>query len=134
MSSADPLAAVLIGLGGGLRSFATPTALALHGRGPFAGAARTIAFGAAAGELIADKQPSMASRWSPRGLSLRVVFSAGAGRDAAGPRGAALAAGCALAAAFAGSRLRTARPGLRLAFAEDALSYGLVLAGAHRLG
>jgi len=55
-------AALLIGLGGGLRSFAPPVALGLRGRGPLAGAARFIALGAAAGELVADKQPEMGSR------------------------------------------------------------------------
>jgi hypothetical protein len=33
-------AALAIGLGGGLRSFAPAMALAVHGRGPFAGRAR----------------------------------------------------------------------------------------------
>jgi hypothetical protein len=69
------LAAAVLGAGGGLRSFAPPAVLAARGGGPFAGPARFIAFGAAAGELIADKQPDMGSRWAPRGLSLRLGFS-----------------------------------------------------------
>ena len=57
-------AALAIGLGGGLRSFAPVVALTVHGRGPLAGRARFIAFAAAAGELLADKHPSTPSRWS----------------------------------------------------------------------
>jgi uncharacterized membrane protein len=107
-------------------------ALALHGRGPLAGPARFIAFGAAAGELIADKQPQMASRLAPRGLTLRLSFSSSGGYDLGGWEGAGVATVAALTAAFVGSRLRTkvhARSAqLAAAIAEDALSYGLVLA------
>jgi uncharacterized membrane protein len=107
-------------------------ALALHGRGPLAGPARFIAFGAATGELIADKQPQMASRLAPRGLTLRLSFSSSGGYDLGGWEGAGVATVAALAAAFAGSRLRTKVHGrsaqLAAAIAEDALSYGLVLA------
>jgi hypothetical protein len=124
--------AALLGLGGGLRSFAPPVALGLHGRGPLAGPARFIAFGAAAGELIADKQPSMPSRLSPRGLTLRLGFSGIGGHDLAGWPGAGVAAALALGAAVAASRLRTMvrdpRMGLAAALAEDAMSYALVLA------
>ncbi|GAA1319570.1 hypothetical protein [Pseudonocardia xinjiangensis] len=132
MSDRRLVAAALLGLGGGLRSFAPPVALALHGRGPLAGAARFIAFGAAVGEVIADKQPQMGSRLAPRGLGLRLGFSSTGGGDLGGWEGAGIAAVAALAAAFAGSRLRTTVQGrpaqLAAAVAEDALSYGLVLA------
>jgi uncharacterized membrane protein len=130
-------AALVMGLGGGLRSFAPPVALAVHGRGPLAGPARFIAFGAAAGELIADKQPNMPSRFSPRGLTLRLAFSSTGGHLLAGPPGAAIAAVAALGSAFAGSRLRTKVHGsgrqLAAAALEDALSYSLVLTGAAAL-
>lgn len=128
----DLIAAGLLGLGGGLRSFAPPVALAIHGRGPLAGPARFIAFGAAAGELIADKQPHMPSRWSPRGLSLRLAFSSTGGRELGGWVGAGIAAAAALSSAYAGSHLRVKvhgrAAGLVAATAEDALSYALALA------
>jgi uncharacterized membrane protein len=130
-------AALVMGLGGGLRSFAPPVALAVHGRGPLAGPARFIAFGAAAGELIADKQPNMPSRFSPRGLTLRLAFSSTGGHLLAGTPGAAIAAAAALGSAFAGSRLRTKVHGskrqLAAAALEDALSYSLVLTAAAAL-
>jgi len=123
--------AALLGLGGGLRSFAPPAALALHGTGPLAGPARFIAFGAAAGELIADKQPDMPSRLSPRGLTLRLSFSGSGGHELAGWAGAGVAAGLALTAAVAASQLRTAVRGRRnqlaAAVVEDAISYALVV-------
>jgi hypothetical protein len=124
--------AALLGLGGGLRSFAPAVALALHDRGPLAGPARFIALGAGAGELIADKQPQMPSRLSRRGLTLRLGFSIGGGHELAGWAGAGVAGAGALAAAVAGSQLRTLvrgrRSQLAAAVAEDAMSYGLVLA------
>jgi hypothetical protein len=124
------LAAAILGAGGGLRSFAPPAALTAHGRGLFPGPGRFVVFGAAAGELIADKQPDMPSRWSPRGLSFRLGFSAMGGHDLAGAGGAAVAAGAALITARAGSFLRgqiTDRPAaLAAAMLEDALSYTLV--------
>ena len=126
------VAAALLGLGGGLRSFAPPVTLAIRGRGPLAGSARFIAYGAAAGELIADKQPQMSSRLAPRGLALRLGFSSIGGRDVGGWQGAGIATVAALAAMFAGSWLRGkvhGRPAqLAAAVAEDTLSYGLVLA------
>ena len=132
------VSAALLGLGGGLRSFAPPVALAVRGRGPLTGPARYIAFGAATGELIADKQPQMASRLALRGLALRLAFSSSGGRDLGGWEGAGVATVAALAAAFAGSRLRVkvhGRPAqLAAAVAEDALSYGLVLASVRQRG
>jgi uncharacterized membrane protein len=130
-------AALAMGLGGGLRSFAPAVALALHGRGPFTGRARFIAFGAGAVELIADKDPRMPSRWSPRGMSLRVAFSAAGGSVLGGGSGAAIAVAAAVGAAFAGSRARVKvherAPRLVAACAEDALSYALVLGAASAL-
>lgn len=127
----DLRAALAMGLGGGLRTFAPAVALAVHGRGPFVGRGRFIVFGAAAVELIADKDPRMPSRWSPRGMSLRLVFSATGGRVLGRGPGAAIAMAAALGAAFAGSRLRVKvhKRGRQLAAAvtEDALSYSLVL-------
>ena len=126
-----------MGLGGGLRSFAPPAALAVHGRGPLAGPARFIAFGGAAGEIIADKLPAMPSRWSPPGMSVRLVFSAAGGHLLGGGPGAAIAATAAVGTAFAGSRLRAKVRGggwqLAAAAAEDALSYSLVLTAAAAL-
>jgi hypothetical protein len=128
----DLRAAALLGLGGGLRSFAPPVALAVHGLGPLAGPARFIAFGSAAGEVIADKHPRMPSRWSPRGLTLRAGFSSTGGRELAGWPGAAVAGAAAIGAAFAGCRLRVIVRGRQAQFAaavfEDALSYALVFA------
>ena len=135
--SSDLRAALLMGLGGGMRSFAPPVALAVHGRGPLAGPARFIAFGAGAGELIADKSSRMPSRWSPRGMTLRLAFSATGGRVLAGAPGAGIAAAAALTSAFAGSHLRTKVQGrgrqLAAAAVEDALSYSLVLAATASL-
>jgi uncharacterized membrane protein len=130
-------AALAIGLGGGLRALAPAAALAVHGRGPLAGRARFVAFGGAAIELIADKLPGTPSRWSARGMSGRLVFSATGGRVLGGGPGAALAAAAAVGAAFAGSRLREKVHGrgrqLVAAAAEDALSYSLVLAATSSL-
>ncbi|HEX4010544.1 MAG TPA: hypothetical protein VHX62_11070 [Solirubrobacteraceae bacterium] len=124
------VAAAVLGAGGGLRSFLTPAVRAAPGGGPFAGGGRFIAFGAAIGELIADKQPDMGSRWSPRGLAFRLAFCTGAGRDLAGWTGAVAADAAALSAARAGSLLRgriAGRPGaLPAAMLEDVLSYALV--------
>jgi len=129
--------AALVGLGGGLRSFAPAVALAHQGVGPFPGAARFIVFGAAAGEMIADKQPNMPSRISPRGLTLRIGFSGLAGYELAGWSGVATAAATAVAAALTGSHVRT-RVGDPVAqwvaaLAEDATSYALVLAATHHV-
>ena len=88
--------------------------------------------GGAAGEVIADKLPQMPSRWSPRGLSLRLGFSGIGGHELAGWPGAAVAGGAALASAFVGSHLRVMVRGREAQFAaavfEDSLSYALVFA------
>ena len=133
----DLRAALALGLGGGLRSCAPAVALAVHGRGPLAGRARFIAFGAAGVELIIDKLPGTPSRWSPRGMSPRLAFSAMGGRVLGDGPGAAIAVAGALGAAFAGSRLRARVHGrgrqLVAAAAEDALSYSLVLTATSSL-
>jgi uncharacterized membrane protein len=130
-------AALAFGLGGGLRALAPVVALTVHGRGPRAGRARFIAFGAAAGELIVDKLPGTPSRWSPRGMSPRLAFSATGGRELGGGPGAAVAVAAALGAAFTGSRLRAKVHGrgrqLVAAVTEDALSYSLVLTATSSL-
>jgi uncharacterized membrane protein len=124
-------AALALGLGGGMRSFAPAVALAARGRGPLVGRARFIVFAAGAAELTVDKLESTPSRWSLRGMPPRVAFSAAGGRVLGGGSGAAIAAAAAVGAAFAGSRLRVKVPGrgrqLAAALAEDALSYALVL-------
>ncbi len=129
------LAAAVLGAGGGLRSFAPPAVLAARGRGPFAGPARFVAFGAAAGEIVADKQPDMESRWSPRGLSFRLLFSSTAGHELAGPTGAVVAAAAALISARAGSLIRGALSRQPVSFiaavSEDFVSYGLVALVTH---
>ncbi len=130
-------AALAMGLGGGLRSFAPAVALAVHGHGPLAGRVRFVVFGAAAAEVIADKNPRMPSRWSARGMSLRLVFSAAGGRVLGGGPGAAIAVAAAVGAAFTGSRLRVRVHGrvrqLMAAAAEDTLSYSLVLTATSSL-
>ncbi len=135
--TSDPRAALVLGLGGGLRSFAPAVALAVHGREPFAGRARFIAFGAAAAELIVDKLPSTPSRWSPRGMSLRLAFSATGGRILDGGPGVGIAVAAAVGSAFVGSQLRGKVDGrgrqLAAAVFEDALSYSLVLAATSSL-
>jgi hypothetical protein len=128
----DLRTAALLGLGGGLRSFASPVALGAYGLGPLAGPARFIAYGAAFGEVIADKLPQMPSRWSRRGLSPRAGFSSIGGHELAGWPGAGVAGVAALASAFVGSRLRVMVRGGEAKFAvavfEDSLSYALVFA------
>jgi uncharacterized membrane protein len=135
--SADLGAARALGLGGGLRAFAPAVALAVHGHGPLAGPARFVCFGAGAVELIGDKLPGTPSRWSPRGMSLRLAFSATGGRVLGGGPGAAIAVAGAVGAAFTGSRLRVMVHGrgrqLLAAAAEDALSYALVLTATSSL-
>ncbi len=130
-------AALAMGVGGGLRTFAPAVALAVHGRGPLAGRLRFIAFGAGVVELIADKDPRTPSRWSPRRMSGRLVFSATGGRVLGGGPGAAIAVVAALGAAFTGSRLRVNVHGrgrqLAAAATEDALSYSLVLTATSSL-
>jgi hypothetical protein len=138
MARASDLAnAALLGLGGGLRSFASPVGLAVRGRGPLAGSARVIAFSGAVGEVLADKLPAMPSRWSVPGLTPRLAFSADGGRLLGGWPGAGVATMTALASAYAGSRLRGKVPAgarqLAAAAGEDALSYALALTATRGL-
>ena len=81
----------------------------------------------------------MPSRWSPGGLTPRLVFSATGGRVLGGGPGAAIAAAAALGSRLHG--LAVAHEGARgpgwqlaAAVAEDALSYSLVLTAAASLG
>ncbi|MFZ0387939.1 MAG: hypothetical protein WAL22_19915 [Solirubrobacteraceae bacterium] len=130
-------AALVLGLGGGLRAFAPAVALAVHERVPFAGRARFIAFGVAAAELIADKSSRTPSRWSASGMSPRLALSAAGGHALGGGPGAAIAVAAAVGSAFAGSRLRVKVHGrgrqLVAAAVEDALSYSLVLTATSSL-
>jgi uncharacterized membrane protein len=130
-------AALALGLGGGLRTFAPAVALAVHKRAPLAGPARYVAFAAAVGELIGDKNPRTPSRWSLRGMSGRVAVSATGGRVLGGGPGAAIAVAAAVGSAFAGSHLRVKVRGrgrqLVAAVAEDTLSYSLVLSATSSL-
>ena len=108
------------------------------GERPLAGPARFIAYGAAVGEVIADKFPQMPSRWSRRGLTLRVGFSSIGGHELAGWRGVGVAGAAALGSAFVGSRLRGMVRGreaqLATAVFEDSLCYALVFAAMRGRG
>ncbi len=135
--SSDLHAALVLGLGGGLRSFAPPVALAVRHRAPLSGHARSVVFGAAAAELVVDKLPGTPSRWSRPGMIPRLVFSSAGGGVLGGGPGAGIAAAAAVGSAFVGSRLRTRVVGrnrqLVAAVLEDALSYSLVLAATASL-
>lgn len=120
--------AALLGFAAGLRTFSAPAALALHRR-PLTKPARAV-LAAAAGELVADKLPSMPSRLERRGLSGRVLSSAYAGHSVAGPAGAVTGTACALTGAVAGNRVRAAASSPLAAFAEDWLAIALATLGA----
>jgi uncharacterized membrane protein len=120
-----------LGIPGGMRSFLVPATLSLRGTA-FAGPLKYILAGAAAGELVADKQPGMASRLAPRGLSFRIVGGALAGNALAGPRGALATSAVAGASAWASHGLRAAlaqRLGsdLPAAITEDVVAIALVV-------
>ena len=87
---------------------------------------------AAAGELIADKLPSMPSRLGRRGLTGRLLSSAISGQLVAGRAGAANGAGAALASAVAGHTARGRAPGWIAAVCEDGVAIALAAAGAAR--
>lgn len=123
-------AALLLGLAAGLRTFSAPAALALRGR-PLSAPRRAV-LAAAAGELVADKLPSMPSRLGRRGLNGRLLSSAISGQLVAGPEGAARGAGAALVSAVAGHTLRERSPGWVAAVCEDGLAIALASAGAVR--
>lgn len=128
--SQQPDAALLLGLAVGLRTFSAPAALALRG-GPLS-VPEGVVLAAAAGELVADKLPSMPSRLGRRGLSGRLLSSSISGQLVAGPAGAICGAGAALASAVAGHTMRARSPGWVTAVCEDALAIALALAGATR--
>jgi hypothetical protein len=123
----------MLGLSAGMRTFAPPVVLAVRERRPFTGRARLVAFAGGAIELAADKWPKMGSRWAPGPVAGRIVSASVAGRELDGCKGAGVAALASVAAAYTGARLRTSVHGraaqLAAAVAEDALCYGLALAG-----
>ena len=123
-------AALLLGLSTGLRTFTAPAVLALRER-PLSGR-RSLVLLAAAGELVADKLPSMPSRLQPRGLSGRLLSAAISGQRVAGPAGAAAGAGAAVASAVAGNAARGLSPGWPAAVCEDGVAIALASAGAAR--
>jgi hypothetical protein len=129
----DLVDACLIGAAGGMRSFAPVAALSFRGLANLGGPFRFVAGGAAGGELIADKQPGMASRLAPRGLGLRFVISGGAGAALAGPAGIPIAAGTAMASAYVCSHARVALAerfgrGVLWGVVEDVLAASLAAA------
>ena len=116
---------------------APAVALAVHGRGPLAGRARFVAFGASrvrtdCRQASGYAQSLVGGRYVPAPVPLGQ-----GGRVLGGAPGAAIAVAGAVGSAFAGSRLRVKvqGPGLQLvaAAAEDALSYSLVLAATRSL-
>jgi uncharacterized membrane protein len=121
---------VLLGLAAGMRTFSAPAALALRG-GPLTGPRRAVLV-TAAGEMLADKLPSMPSRLERRGLSGRLLSGAIAGHRASGPVGGATGAAAALAGAVAGHTARGRFPGRAAAVCEDALAIALANLGAAR--
>jgi hypothetical protein len=87
------------------------------------------------GEMVADKFPFVPARTTPGGLASRVGGAIYAVRSSAkqpGPAAYALAAGAAIATAFAATQLRKAIkkklkvPDLFIGLAEDAIVAGLV--------
>jgi uncharacterized membrane protein len=129
----DLTSAALLGLAGGMRTFAPLTALSLHEMAGFGGPFRFIAVGAAGGELVADKHPDMPSRLAPRGFGLRLLFSGLGGFVLGGPRGALVGSAVAGTTAFALNRTRVAlqsRTGRNAPWGavEDALAIGLAAA------
>jgi uncharacterized membrane protein len=128
--SQQPDAALLLGLAAGLRTFSAPTALALRNR-PLGARSRALLV-VAAGELVADKLPSMPSRLASRGLGARLLSGALSGQLVAGPAGALRAASAALASAVAGHAARGRSPGWGAAVCEDAAAIALASTGAAR--
>jgi uncharacterized membrane protein len=122
--------AALLGCATGLRTFSAPAALVLRRR-PL-NAPRRIVLAAAAGEMVADKLPSMPSRLERRGLTGRILSGAFAGHSVAGPAGAATGAASAVTSAFAGNRVRAAVSSPLGAFVEDWIAIALATLGASR--
>ena len=126
------LPALFLGWAAGMRTFSAPAALALRDR-PL-NAARRAVLVAAAGELLADKLPSIPSRLERRGLTGRLLSGSISGQLAAGPAGAATGAVAALSSAFAGHAARARFPGPLAAVCEDGLAIALAALGAARPG
>jgi uncharacterized membrane protein len=107
-------------------------------------AVRPVALALAVGELIGDKLPNAPTRTEPLGLAGRLgfgavssgVLAASTGRGAAVP--AAIGAGSALGAAFAGLAMRSAltrRLGpFAAAVTEDLITFGLTAAALRLVG
>ena len=129
----EEVAAIGLGLATGACSFIAPAVLAST---PvlFNDAGRFIVWGAAVGELIADKQPDLGRRTARRGLTLRTLSAARCGYAAAGTWGGALAVAVALPVAFAASAFRRRVSATRCdGYVEDALAIAVATLAAQRL-
>jgi uncharacterized membrane protein len=103
---------------------------------------RRLLVGAVAGELVADKLPTMPSRLEPPGIAGRLVLGALAAslfaqtRQAAWLPAAAIGASSAAASAKVGhdvrARLAQHAPDPAVAVVEDALALGMAAAGTSR--
>jgi uncharacterized membrane protein len=103
---------------------------------------RRLLIAAAAGELVADKLPNTPSRLEPAGIAGRLVLGATATglfartRRAPWLPAAAIGAASAIVSAKIGhdvrARLAQHAPDPAVAVAEDALAFGLAVAGASR--
>jgi uncharacterized membrane protein len=103
---------------------------------------RRLLVAAAAGELVVDKLPNTPSRLEPAGLAGRLVLGATAAglfartRRAPWLPAAAIGASSAIVAAKIGhdvrARLDQHAPDAAVAVVEDALAFGLAVAGASR--
>jgi uncharacterized membrane protein len=103
---------------------------------------RRLLVAAAAGELVVDKLPTTPSRLEPAGIAGRLAMGALAGglfartRRAPWLPAAAIAAASAIVAAKIGhdvrARLAQRAPDPAIAVLEDALAFGLAVAGASR--
>jgi uncharacterized membrane protein len=142
-------AVALLGAATGLRSQMGLAAVVLHSapdRLPTplrSKAARSTAGLAAIGELVADKLPTAPARTAPVGLAARLGGAAGAAWLVGRSRGTAVlpeiavAAGVAVATAFAGMALRARLsrrfPPTAVALAEDAAAISLAQVGCMML-
>ena len=105
-----------------------------HYAAPFNDAARFIVWGAATGELIADKQSDMGPRTSRRGLTLRLLSAGRCGYATARPRGCALAIAVALPVACCASLVRRRENASRWdGYVEDALAIAVAALAAHSI-
>jgi uncharacterized membrane protein len=121
-------AAIGLGIAGGMRTFVPAATIALRDRRPQSRLLRTTIVLASAGELAADKLPSIPSRTEPASLAARFAGSGAVGWNCAGPIGGLLAGATALGSAFLTHRVRsdagrqTGLPDPAIAVAEDALA------------